>query len=570
MPLLIDPSNVAVVSADAAKARLSRLTNPAPWAYLWSMAALVLLSACASITPSTATHMPDRSTTAPQNLMPTPHSTGPVPLAATALAYVAAADDDLGSAKTVRSPEPAPSVQANVIYPQSPLSAPASLFDQTVQNVQPLETPTELWDRIRRGYAMPNLESELVVAQERFYASRPDYIQRMTERSRKYLFHIVEELERRNMPSELSLLPFIESAFNPQAVSTAKAAGMWQFMPATGRDFELKQNVFRDDRRDVLASTRAALDYLQRLHTLFGDWHLALAAYNWGEGSVGRAIARNKRAGLTTGYQDLNMPAETRNYVPKLQAIKNIVGSPSRFNADLPLIENHPYFQEVEIKRDIDVSLAARLADVKIDDFRALNPSASRPVILAAGTRQILLPWDSAEVFKRNFQAHTAGQFASWTAWTVPSTMSVAEAAKRSGMGEVELRAVNSIPPRMLIKAGSALLVTRNVKMNADVSSQVADNGHLGLAPETTQRRTTVKARTGDTVASMAKRHKLSAQNVAEWNKLAANASFKPGQNVVLFVPVRAVVSQASARKLAPKKTVAHRSVPQKVAVKSP
>ena len=460
-----------------------------------------------------------------------------------------------------------------MVEPQSPLTVSASLSDQTVlpvQAVQALEAPIELWDRIRRGYAMPKLENDLVTAQERWYASRPDYIQRMTERSRKYLFHIVEELERRNMPSELALLPFVESAFNPQAVSTAKAAGMWQFMPATGRDFELKQNVFRDDRRDVLASTRAALDYLQRLHTLFGDWHLALAAYNWGEGSVGRAIARNKQAGLPTGYQDLNMPAETRNYVPKLQAIKNIVASPASFNAELPLIENHPYFQEVEISRDIDVSLAARLADVKLDDFRALNPSASRPVILAAGTRQILLPWDNAEVFKRNFAAHTAGQYASWTAWTVPNTMSVAEAAKRSGMTEAELRSVNSIPPRMLIKAGSALLVVRSAKMNADVSSQVADNGHLGLAPEITSRRTTVKARKGETVASMAKRHQVSAQSVAEWNKVAVNASFKPGQSVVLFMPARAVVAKAPTRKPAPKKAVASRSASQKVASKSP
>ena len=143
--------------------------------------------------------------------------------------------------------------------------------------------------------------------------------------------------------------------------------------------------------------------------------------------------------------------------MPKLQAVKNIVGAPGSFNTELPLIENHPYFQEVEITRDIDVSLAARLADVQIDDFRALNPSATRPIILAAGTRQILLPWDSAEVFKRNFEAYTAGQYASWTAWTVPSTLSVAEAAKRMGMSEADLRAINNIPPRMLIKAGSAL-----------------------------------------------------------------------------------------------------------------
>jgi membrane-bound lytic murein transglycosylase D len=188
---------------------------------------------------------------------------------------------------------------------------------------------------------MPDLETDQVRDREQWYATRPDYMQRMTERSSKYLFHIVEELERRGMPTELALLPYIESAFNPQAVSSAKAAGMWQFMPATGTYFDLKQNAFRDDRRDVLASTRAALDYLQKLHGMFGDWHLALAAYNWGEGSVAGHCPQ-RETGLGTGYTDLNMPAETRNYVPKLQAVKNIVAEPTRFSTDLPVIHNHP------------------------------------------------------------------------------------------------------------------------------------------------------------------------------------------------------------------------------------
>ncbi len=386
---------------------------------------------------------------------------------------------------------------------------------------------------------MPNLEGELVRQQEQWYATRPDYMQRMTERSRKYLFHIVEELERRDMPTELALLPFIESAFNPQAVSSARAAGMWQFMPATGQYFELKQNVFRDDRRDVLASTRAALDYLQKLHGMFGDWHLALAAYNWGEGSVGRAIARNQRSGLGTGYTDLSMPNETRSYVPKLQAVKNIVAAPQHFRTELPLIENHPYFQTVVVSRDIDVELAARLADVSIDDFRALNPSMKRPVILAAGTPEILLPWDNARIFERNFQAYTAGQYASWTGWSAPLTMSVSEAARRIGMNEGDLRSVNAIPPRMLIKAGSVLIVPRSQKVQNDVTSHMADNGQLNLAPEHVTRRTLVKAGKNESVVSIARRYKLNTAQVAEWNEVGGAAAFQAGQQVVVYLPLR-------------------------------
>ena len=446
---------------------------------------------------------------------------------------------------SVPAAAPAPAPPAAVI-PGGPL-APIAAAQATSRAVAQLQPPADLWERIRRGFKMPTLDSDLVRQQEQWYSTRPDYIQRMTERSRKYLFHVVEELERRDMPTELALLPFIESAFNPQAVSSARAAGMWQFMPATGQYFELKQNVFRDDRRDVLASTRAALDYLQKLYGMFGDWHLALAAYNWGEGSVGRSIARNQKSGLGTTYADLSMPAETRNYVPKLQAVKNIVASPDSFRTELPLIENHPYFESVVVSRDIDVALAARLADVSIEDFKALNPSMKRPVILAAGTPQILLPWDNAKVFQRNFDAYTAGQYASWTAWSAPATMSVSDAARRVGMNEADLRNVNAIPPRMLIKAGSVLIVPRSGKVQDDVTSHVADNGQLNLAPEQIARRTTVKAGKRDTVASIAKRYKLSAAQVADWNSVGTSAAFKAGQQVVVFLPLKAARSSGRA-----------------------
>ncbi len=469
------------------------------------------------------------------------------------------------SAQTSPTDAPTRSTHTPVI-PNGPLS-PIAAAQAASGQVASLSTPADLWDRIRRGFAMPDLQHELVQDREQWYAARPDYMQRMTERSSKYLFHIVEELERRGMPTELALLPYIESAFNPQAVSSAKAAGMWQFMPATGNYFDLKQNAFRDDRRDVLASTRAALDYLQKLYNMFGDWHLALAAYNWGEGSVGRAIARNQKQGLGTSYTDLNMPAETRMYVPKLQAVKNIVANPEAFRTELPLIENHPYFQTVDITHDIDVALVAQLAGIREDDFRALNPSFNKPVILAAGTPQILLPWDNAKVFQRNLDARRDGQYASWTVWSVPTTMTVAEAAQRAGMSETDLRSVNNIPPRMLIKAGSALMIPRSSAIRQDVSPHLADNGQVAFSPEIVTRRTTVRARKGETVASIARRYKLAASAVADWNDVRASAAFKVGQQVIVYLPVR---QAGPARESAPGRKAAASSAPSKKSASAP
>ncbi len=395
---------------------------------------------------------------------------------------------------------------------------------------------TDLWVRVRTGFAMPDLDNNLVLKWQQYYASRPDYVQRMTERGGRYLFYVVEEIEKRGMPTELALLPFIESAFNPQAMSVARASGMWQFMPATGKDFDLKQNLFRDDRRDVLASTRAALDYLEMLQRQFGDWQLALAAYNWGQGSVQRAIDRNLKAGLAATYESLRMPDETRNYVPKLQAVKNIVLNPQAFAITLPVLENHPYFLSVPITKDIDVDVAAQLADISLDEFQQLNPQMNKPVILAAGTPQVLLPYDNATVFVRNLRAHRA-PLATWTAWVAPATLKPADVARQVGMSEAELRAVNRIPPRMLVKAGSTLLVPRNGSKQADVSEHVADNAMMLLAPERLPgRRVSFKAgKRGDSVTAVAKRYKVSPDQVAQWNGVSANASFKPGQTIVVM-----------------------------------
>lgn len=431
--------------------------------------------------------------------------------------------------------------------PTDPLRPEATL------NLDDSDAAKDLWARVRQGFQLPPLEHELVGQHERYYASRPEYVQRMTARANRYLYHVVEEIERRGMPAELALLPFIESAFNPQATSSARASGIWQFMPATGKDFDLTQNIFRDERRDVLASTRAALDYLQRLHRMFGDWHLALAAYNWGEGNVQRAIKRNQSLGLPTDYLSINMPAETRHYVPKLHAVRNIVAQPEAYNLALTPIENHPYFVSVPIQRDMDVALAARLAALPLDEFKALNPSQNKPVILAAGTPQVLLPYDNAHLFVHNLSKHK-GPLATWTAWLVPKTMRPADVAKELGMSESALREVNRIPPKMLVKAGSTLLVHRSEHRERDVSEALADNAMMALAPDVPPlRRMTLKAGKRDTVRTVAKRYGLSVEQVASWNKVGASARFKRGEQIVVYVPnkgkAQAARTLASAKK---------------------
>ncbi|WP_235839921.1 transglycosylase SLT domain-containing protein [Derxia lacustris] len=397
--------------------------------------------------------------------------------------------------------------------------------------------PPDLWERIRRGFNVPDLSSPLVESRERWYADRPDQVKRMAERASRYLFHIVDEIERRGMPTEIALLPFIESAFNPQALSPAAASGIWQFIPGTGKTFGLRQNLFRDERRDVLESTRAALDYLTKLHDMFGDWHLALAAYNWGEGAVQRAIDKNQRKGLPTDYASLDMPTETRNYVPRLQAVKNIVANPGEFRIDLPRIDNERYFATVPCTRDIDVASAARLAGMTVEEFHALNPSFNRPVILAATQPQIVLPVDRVEAFQRALEAADA-TLASYTTAVVGRRERVETIAARYGIESSDLRALNNIPRGMLVRAGATLIVPRNGDTaNAAVSDAAMAQAGNAFEPEPTpSRRVLLAARNGETVSEFARRSGVSVASVREWNKLGSSERLSAGQRLAVYV----------------------------------
>ena len=353
-----------------------------------------------------------------------------------------------------------------------------NLKNQSVSKVY--APPDNLWLRIRDGFQMKPMNSPLEIEQVRWLSARPDYVNRSMARSSRYLFYIVQEVNARNMPTEIALLPFVESAFVTNAKSSAKAVGLWQFMPATGKDFQLTQNVFRDERRDVLQSTDAALDYLQRLNNQFGTWELALAAYNWGAGNVAKAQKRNLAAGLPTDYESLTMPRETRMYVPKLMAYRAIVLDPSAYGIVLPELENHPYFVAVDVGSDIDVALVIKLAEIPEDEFHSLNPSFNKPVILSNANQQILLPFGHAEIFQSNLKQYTK-PLSTWTAVKVSKTETVDQAAKTLGVEADALRQVNGIPKGMRIKAGSTVIIPKTGNRSGDVSSAMADNASLSL-----------------------------------------------------------------------------------------
>ncbi|MGS0743747.1 transglycosylase SLT domain-containing protein [Glaciimonas sp. GG7] len=417
-----------------------------------------------------------------------------------------------------------------------------SLNDPATPAVSALgATQVDVWSRIRKGFGIPDLDNAQVASQTEFYSARPDYFERTTLRASPYLFHVVQELEKRGMPTELALLPFIESSFNPQAFSSAKAVGLWQFMPATGRDFNLKQDMFKDERRDVLASTDAALTYLQTLFGMFGDWQLALAAYNWGQGSVQKAIDKNQAAGLPTDFASLAplMPAETRNYVPKLQAVKNIIAAPDMYNIALPKIDNEPYFVTIGKTRDIDVKVAAQLAELSLDDFKALNPQFNRPVIIGSSDTKILLPQTNAEKFKKNIAKWTQS-LSSWTSHTVGNARERIEAiAAKFDTTPAILREVNHIPPRMVLKAGSTILVPKTDTETDDITAEVADNATMAMAPDAPEtRRIFVKVGKRDTLASIANRYNVSISEVKSWNSLRRD-SLNRGQSLQLQVPNR-------------------------------
>ncbi|MBE9608917.1 LysM peptidoglycan-binding domain-containing protein [Chitinilyticum piscinae] len=408
----------------------------------------------------------------------------------------------------------------------------------------------DLWARIRSGFQIPELDHPLVEKWENYYADRPDYLNRIVDRGNRYLYFVVDEVEKRGMPMEIALLPMIESAYNPRAESPARAAGMWQFIPETGKHYGLERTWWYDGRRDVVAATGAALDYLETLHGMFGDWQLALASYNWGENAVKRAVDRNAAAGLATGFADLRMPDETRNYVPKLLAIRNIIANPAAYGVALRSIPNQPYFATVRPGKHMDVKVAAELAQIPVDELLRLNPGFIRPVIAHKDDRVLVLPQDKVGVFQENLRIYDK-PLLSWQPYVTQNGENIDTLASRFGISADELRDINEINEKSTLARGQTILVPKVdhldvsdrqtlAALSANRQAEPVDTGindtprkvqlaQRGERPESSAG--TYRVTKGDTAYSVARRYGMTVEELQKLNGMKT-AQLKPGQSL--------------------------------------
>lgn len=432
-------------------------------------------------------------------------------------------------------------------------ASPSSLESKgPSQSAAPVEP--DLIRRIRAGFAMPELPDSVVNPHIRRFTAKPEYLERVFARGGPYLFHIVEEIEARGMPMELALLPIVESAFNPQATSSAKAAGLWQFIPSTGRVFDLNQNWWTDERRDVIESTRAALEYLDKIYHLQGqDWFLALASYNWGEGAVGRAIRANKAHGRGTDYLSLPMPKETRNYVPKLIALRNILRDPARYGVTLPEVPNKPFFAVIDKGQSIDLELAAELAGLSLEEFQQLNPHLRRPVIAVSQSNRIVLPIDSVPTYNDNLQAHIAsGQpLVTWQPHTLKKGDSLASLARQFGTTAERLAKANGITSaKKTLMPGSSLLVpVLSPRESAELEQALAKFPGARTVESVTLPAKIYRVRKKDTLAKIARRFGVSTTSLKQLNKLKGEV--KVGMRLVIRpAERRTLVTDAQGRRV--------------------
>ncbi|ROR32680.1 lytic transglycosylase [Inmirania thermothiophila] len=466
------------------------------------------------------------------------------------LAFIAAALAGCAGLEARRDPAPtAPPVvlpagpPSLVVAPQHPavLAGPpepaAAVCDDGSHAPAAARVQWDLWARLRGGLALPRLAHPRVQAELRWFGDHPDYLERVAERARPYLRLILEAVEARGMPSEIALLPVVESGFQPFAYSPGRAAGLWQFIPATGRRFGLRQDWWYDGRRDVLEATRAALDYLERLHETFdGDWLLALAAYNAGAGTVQRAVRANHRRGRPVDFFSLDLPPETAAYVPRLLAVAEAVARPDAFGLRLPEIPDEPVLEVVELDGQIDLALAAELAGIDIETLYRLNPAYNRWATPPEGPHRLLLPREAAPRLRQALAELPPERRVRWVRHRIRGGESLLTIARRYRTTVEVLRRTNGIRGN-LIRAGDHLLVPVASRAPEAYVLSAEARRRRTLAREEPGRRVVHTVRRGESLWGIARRYGVSVARLARWNGIAPADPIRPGDHLVLWLP---------------------------------
>ena len=379
------------------------------------------------------------------------------------------------------------------------------------------EKPENIWKVVNKGYGIPDPKKKwakkVVKKYERWYSEHPVYTYRMFERTKRYIYYVVQEVKKRNMPMEIALLPIIESAYNPIARSNMKAVGLWQFIPSTGKNYGLKQNWWKDERSNVILSTNASLNYLEKLYKQFGTWELALAGYNAGEGKVAREIKKNKRRKRPTDYYTISLPRETDEYVSKLIAMKHIIQNPSKFNVDVPYIPNAPYFEEVTLTEQMDIDLILKLADISSEEFELLNAHHKRPLIPKEQEPTIiLLPKYKIETYNKNLAEHNQ-PLSNWVLYKPKRKESIMKVAKRFDINLSTFKRINSLNGRVTFRKNSTVLIPKSNALKSKYTLKgTGDYNYTSVGTHHVSK--------GDTLGGIARKYKVSIEDLKEFNEL--------------------------------------------------
>ncbi|NVK39701.1 MAG: LysM peptidoglycan-binding domain-containing protein [Oceanospirillaceae bacterium] len=391
------------------------------------------------------------------------------------------------------------------------------------------EAPEDLWELSRQNFMLDLSQSNPQIEKHvKYYSKHQDYLDRVTDRAERYYQYILEQIVERGLPAELALLPIVESAYDPFAYSRSHASGPWQFIPGTARHFGLRNSWWYDGRRDIVASTDAALTYLEQLNERFdGDWLLALAAYNAGGGTVSKAIKRNRKKGKPTDFWSLDLPRETEAYVPKLLALAKLVEKPNQYGISLKPLSLEPYFAIIDIEGQIDLKQAATLAGTDIDEIKMLNPGFSRWATDPEGPHRLLIPISSAESFRTKLAALPASERVRWDHYRIRRGDSLSIIAARFNTTPDALRRANKLKGNRIV-AGRTLLIPQG-----SGASVLADNGG---SPASGRQKLAYRVRSGDSFWKIARRHGVNVKELARWNKMAPRDPLKVGQQLTLYL----------------------------------